>query len=146
MRLTSRFLPYWLRTLWYDQIYRRFNPAQKWLTKKIPRTWRDKPELMEELLFECLGNFWIDEEGGEMLKHQFEGDYELNTPERKRHYRKVYKALKEAWDWAKIREQQWEKCWETLDWKQSSEREEELSALDTKHLLNIIKYRKSMWT
>ena len=38
-----------------------FAPKQKWLTKKIPRHWSDKPELIRDILFECLVNF-IEEE------------------------------------------------------------------------------------
>ena len=38
-----------------------FAPKQKWLTKKIPRCWSDKPELIRDILFECLVNY-IEEE------------------------------------------------------------------------------------
>ena len=39
-----------------------FNPRQKWLTKKIPRTYCDKPELIRDILFNCLENF-VSEDG-----------------------------------------------------------------------------------
>jgi len=38
-----------------------FAPKQKWLTKKIPRHWSDKPELIRDILFECLVHY-IEEE------------------------------------------------------------------------------------
>lgn len=36
-------------------------PKQKWLTKKVPRGWSDKPELIRDILFECLVNY-VEEE------------------------------------------------------------------------------------
>lgn len=34
-----------------------FNPRQKWLTKQIPNTWCDKPELIRAVLFATLVDF-----------------------------------------------------------------------------------------
>lgn len=51
---------------WYEvkrHISCFLNPRQKWLTKKIPRTWCDKTELIPLILFECLVNYIEDEEG-----------------------------------------------------------------------------------
>lgn len=41
----------------------RFNPKQRWLTKKISRSWQDKPELIRDLLFEILVNYVESENG-----------------------------------------------------------------------------------
>lgn len=40
-----------------------FRPRQKWLTKKIPKTWCDKVELLPLLMFEILIRF-VEEENG----------------------------------------------------------------------------------
>jgi hypothetical protein len=46
-----------------------FNPKQKWLTKKIPRTWCDKPELIQSLLFEILVHYVEEEDGLREIDH-----------------------------------------------------------------------------
>ena len=38
-----------------------FKPKQKWLTETIPNSWKDKPELIRDILFECIIHF-IEEE------------------------------------------------------------------------------------
>lgn len=51
---------------WLDLRYKVsafLNPRQKWLTKKIPKEWCDKPELMRDLLFEFLINYVESENG-----------------------------------------------------------------------------------
>ncbi len=47
----------------FDKVRYFVNPRQKWLTKKIPKSWHDKDGLIEICLFECLVNFVEDEEG-----------------------------------------------------------------------------------
>ena len=51
---------------WYDLKYyisAFFNPRQKWLTKKIPKRWMDKPELIWLVLSEILVHYVEKEEG-----------------------------------------------------------------------------------
>lgn len=38
-----------------------FKPRQRWLTKTIPKDWKDKPELIRDILFECVVHY-IEEE------------------------------------------------------------------------------------
>lgn len=56
---------YWTRLK--DKIKYSFVNRQRWLTKKIPRTWRDKDSLIEIVLFECLKNYVEGEIGKEEL-------------------------------------------------------------------------------
>jgi hypothetical protein len=51
-----------------------FFPRQRWLTKKIPKTWCDKVELVPLVLFEILKNFVEDEEGLNQLDLDWETD------------------------------------------------------------------------
>ena len=51
---------------WKDLQYKLsafFNPRQKWLTKHVPNTWKDKPELIQDILFACLIHYVEEEEG-----------------------------------------------------------------------------------
>jgi hypothetical protein len=46
-----------------DHISNTLRPRQRWLTAKIPKSWCDKPELIELVLFEVLINFVEEEKG-----------------------------------------------------------------------------------
>lgn len=53
---------------WWDLRYdigNFFKPRQKWLTKTIPNSWKDKPELIRDILFECIIHYVESE------KHDF---------------------------------------------------------------------------
>lgn len=62
MNYKRLFRPYFWKAVWYE-ICAFFNPRQKWLTKHIPNTWRDKPELIQDILFACLVDYVEQEEG-----------------------------------------------------------------------------------
>lgn len=59
MKLFNKFTWY----LRWDAFKAFFNPRQKWLTKHIPNTWKDKPELVQDILFACLIHFVEEEKG-----------------------------------------------------------------------------------
>lgn len=50
-----------VRHWWYDHVVCHLRPRQKWLTKKIPKTWCDKTTLIPLVLFEMVVNF-VDSE------------------------------------------------------------------------------------
>ena len=91
---------------WWDLKYSLqclFNPKQKWLTKEIPRTWCDKPELIKSLLFTCLQNY-VEEEKGlrdeydwteDLLKKYVSEDYVA-------HVKKCDGALREAYNYITV--------------------------------------------
>lgn len=56
---------YW--TNFKDKIKYSFVNRQRWLTKKIPRNWNDKDNLIELVLFECLKHFVEKEIGKKSL-------------------------------------------------------------------------------
>lgn len=53
---------FWKYDVWYP-LCSWFNPRQKWLTKLIPNTWMDKPELIKDILFACLVHYVEEEKG-----------------------------------------------------------------------------------
>ncbi len=55
------FSHYWWRDLWYQQISSRLWPRQKWITKKIPRTWVDKDTLLEIVVLESLKHYCAED-------------------------------------------------------------------------------------
>ena len=53
---------HWRRDFWYSQISARLWPRNKWLTKKIPRTWVDKDTILEIAVLESLKHYVEGEE------------------------------------------------------------------------------------
>lgn len=142
-----RWLPYRVRSFLYDNIYRRLFPAQRWLTKKIPRTFRDIDDLMETCVFACLVAYWEDDRGEETIRYQFQCEYDNYTQDvdkRIAEYKDVYDKMKAAYEWAKIREQEYEKLFIVDGY--GFEYEQQLIETDSLHLSNIIKYRKYLWS
>jgi hypothetical protein len=62
MNIKRVFSKYFWNDIWY-KITAFFNPRQKWLTKHIPNIWKDKPELIQDILFACLVHY-VEEENG----------------------------------------------------------------------------------
>lgn len=98
------------RYFWYDIKYAissYFNPHQKWLTKVIPNTWMDKPELIRNLLFACLVNF-VEKDG--------EDCFEVNDWAWSEEKVELRKKLERAYDIIKVQipalEQEIEDMWE----------------------------------
>jgi len=77
---------------YYTQVSSRVNPRQKWLTKKIPRTWCDKVALIPTVLYACIINF--AEKDGEDAFDSIVWDDRVEREE-------AYKKLKEVYIWAK---------------------------------------------
>jgi len=48
---------HWWRDFYYTQISSRLRPRQRWLTKKIPRTWVDKDTILEIAVLESLKHY-----------------------------------------------------------------------------------------
>lgn len=133
---------HWWKRIWYTHVASRINPRSKWLTKHIPRVWADKDYIIETAVFQSLIHFWEPEgeDGESVLRYQFEGDHITEyDSEHLLQLRLMHHELKEAYEWAKIRDKKFEDF-------TSFENEAKLIEIDTGHLLNIIKYRKYLWT
>jgi len=86
-----KFVWWRLRDFWYEQVNSRWNPRQKWLTDKIPRTYCDKVELIPLLLYTCIIDFVEKEKALERI--DWEGSFEGGAEFREK--------LVECYDWAK---------------------------------------------
>jgi hypothetical protein len=53
-----------------------FKPRQKWLTRVVPRTWCDKPELMRDVLFAFIVDYVEVEDGLRFRGHDWKADLE----------------------------------------------------------------------
>ena len=139
----------------YQKVYRRFVPAQKWLFDAIGNIWVDKDFVIETALFESMIHFWEDERGEEMQRFQFECIESpcrsaALKPEDQEGYlmaRRLYAEMDKVYRYAKVRDQLWEEFWAGKhEPGQGWLKEQELKEIETEHLISIVKFRGSMWT
>jgi len=146
MRILSKY--FWRD--FYRDIRDFFWPRNKWLTDRIPNSWRDKDWLIEETLSAAIIHF-VDEEKG------FEETVWDDTPEKLDTYHKLNSAYHWfKWQRKSLEEKEGRDFEASLLEKHSSFQEfradlyydfaAKKEILDNLHLKNIIKYRKHLWT
>jgi len=138
-----------LKDFRYFQIKSRIFPSHRQIRKAIPRWWIDTDNLIEDVVFQALIEFWEPqgENGEEHLRYQctlsvdeYAGNSTISDIRKENAKRKrAYFALKIAYEWAKVRQQKHESA-------KSFEAMEPYRKLDTKHLSAIIRYRGMLWT
>lgn len=166
MKILSK---YFWKDLWYNQVSSRINPRQKWLTDKIPRTWRDADYIIETCVFESLIFFWEEDNGEETVRFQWEcpygAEYGMSAEDsvaRKNERKVVYDRLLAAYNWAKHGrvdgKAAYEKALETYYGLGSSKTnqkeglmvvgnlEDYLQKQDTFFLKEIVELRNHMWS
>jgi len=98
---------FWIKNLFYS-IRDFFNPRQKWLTKKIPRSWADKVWLIQLVAFESIVHFIEEEEAFDHI------DWSATQE-----HKEAAEAFKRAYQYVKIRipilEEKNEKLWNNKD-------------------------------
>lgn len=77
---------------------------QDWLRKEIPRSWRDKVNLIPDLLFTCLIHFVEEENGLSQLDIDWSEDITkgYTTQDYVNNCNKVYGDLKSAYEYVKV--------------------------------------------
>lgn len=153
------FSSYWWRDLWYQQISSRLWPRQKWITKKIPRTWVDKDTLLEIVVLESLKHYCAED--GEDVFHVLAQDSPEWQAEFMRQVKYHYElatqklvALQKELDaeWASIPHFNW-KDLNSGDRKSYDEiygkvdrLEKEIYDLQTEIMVWVVKNRNGLWT
>jgi hypothetical protein len=87
----------------YYKIRDMLFPRQRWLTKKIPKDWCDKPELIKIILFETLVHFVEEENGLSDLKVNWDEDISAGFIRQNAidHKRNILLRLNEAYSYIK---------------------------------------------
>lgn len=95
-KIVDKYVPFFIwvaytraKRIFHENITCRINPRQRWLVKKIPKTWCDKPELIPILLYEMVIHFVEKEECFKVTDWAGSGIAEEE------------KQLKEIYQWAK---------------------------------------------
>jgi len=128
-----------MKNLWLS-IKEFFSPKQRWLTKKIPNHWMDKPELIQLVLFETLIDYVENEEG---LKDQFDFSEDLQAGYIGQEYVDNVKAvdgeLRRVYNYIKNERKTLE---ESYDYRVY----EEMDKKDMEAMTTIVKYSGYLWT
>lgn len=128
-----------------------FFPQNRWAARSIPRTWEDFPELIERIGFNGLIFSWEEDNVGTSLEDNstYNWENELGEVEGKKENRKrkqIYKALKNAYEWAKTRDEKAKTIYNDLPGEARLRELELYEKEDEKHFMNIMKYRKHIWS
>lgn len=135
----------------FDKLKSYLFPQQKWLTKKIPKTWEDKPELIRNILFEILVNYVEEEEG---LQDQWDWEKEICAGHVSDKYvadiKKHDGELRAAYQYVKngrlLIEEYLDFILEKDDIKKYAEVEDYLQKRDIEIMTIIVKHHGKMWT
>ena len=155
------FNSYWWKDLYYNYVSCVIWPRQRWLTKVIPRTYRDKDTLIELILFKCLTEYCEVEIGLNNKTEIF--DVDENHPVRQIKFESElwenYKLLKEE---IPILEKQLDYEWSSIPtynldeiaikvvyddhYRKINELGNEIVLLKNQILEWIVKNRSSLWS
>ena len=158
----SKFRPFskwWCgRDIWYEQISSRIWPRQKWLLKKIPRTWVDKDSLLEIVVLECL-KYYVDKDGEDCFNN-------INTEADGQ--KEFYQEVRKYYDLITVKlvalQQELDAAWDAVPHRSLSDinksqpgdydriygevnrLEKEISDLKTEIMVWVVKNREGLWT
>ena len=149
---------HWWDDVWCKQFSFRWRPRNKWLTKKIPRTWADKDTILEICVLESLKHY-VDPEGEDcfhVINTECEGQKEFYG-EVRRNYELItqklptlQKELDAEWgnvpyrtlaDINKSTKGNYEKMYGKIN-----RLEKEIYDLQTQIMVWVVRNREGLWT
>lgn len=152
------FSHFWRDRIWYEHVSSRLRPRNKWLVKKIPRTWVDKDTLLEIVVLESLKHY-CDVDGEDcfnVIDTECESQREFYG-EVRRHYElatqklvALQKELDAEWDHVphrtladinKSTKDDYEKLYGKIN-----RLEQEIYDLQTEIMVWVVKNRNGLWT
>lgn len=159
------FNSHWWKDFWYNQISSRLWPRNRWLTKKIPRTWVDKDHILTICVLESLKHYIEGEEalGKDMCYFQSS----QNDPSYPEWQKTSDREVKQMYELITIKlpalEKQMEVEWENVpkqdimdintnkfDYQQIYGKidrlEKEIYDLQTEIMVWVVKNRNILWT
>lgn len=146
----------------YRYVYYLIKPNHKSLRKAIPREWSDLDNITEKFLNAVIVSF-VEEENGldqiemmnaslkktdEEIKNDW-GSVEIFWDYYETRY-KDYKKLQEIYNWVKVGKRGMQNYLESIDIDKNAKEfikvENDIYDRDTKHLTDLVRLRKYLWT
>jgi hypothetical protein len=155
---------HWWRDFWYSQISSRLRPRNRWLTKKIPRTWADKDTILEIAVLESLKHYVEGEEAlGKNMCHFESSQADPSFPEWQKETDKNVKHYYELTQKIDAMKKELEILWDNvpmtdlsavnvtkLDYEERYGKldrlEKEIYDLQTEVMVWVVKNRNCLWT
>jgi hypothetical protein len=131
-------IPYPIREFYYEKIKTIWAPQHSRIRKAVPKYWWDLDHVLQVVNFEIIKSFYEDEYMAGIVDWEGTGGDSL----------KFTKWLEEAYtyitSYRKVLEKQIENAYP--NYKKVEKLEKEMEDKDTEVLINLVKWRRHMWT
>jgi hypothetical protein len=131
-------IPYQIREFYYNKIKTIWKPQHTRIRKAVPRHWMDLDHVLQEVNFEIIKSFYEDEYKADIVDWEGTGGESLE----------FVKWLEEAYtyitSYRKVLEKQIDNAYP--NYKKVDKLEQEMEKKDTKVLIDLVKWRRHMWT
>jgi len=131
-------IPYQIREFYYNKIKTIWKPQHSRIRKAVPRYWWDLDHVLQEVNFEIIKSFYEDEYKAGIVDWEGTGGDSL----------KFIKWLEEAYtyitSYRKVLEKQIDNAYP--NYKKVEKLEQEMEKKDTEVLIDLVKWRRHMWT
>ncbi len=131
-------IPYPIREFYYNKIKTIWAPQHSRIRKAVPKYWWDLDHVLQEVNFEIIKSFYEDEYKADIVDWEGTGGDSLEFT----------KWLEEAYtyitSYRKVLEKQIENAYP--NYKKVEKLEQEMEDKDTAVLINLVKWRRHMWT
>ena len=133
-----RRIPYQARDFYWKHIRTIWRPQHSRIRKAIPKYWMDLDHVLQDVNFEIIKSFYEDEYKADIVDWEGTGGDAL----------KFTKWLEEAYtyitSYRKVLEKQIDNAYP--NYKKVEKLEKEMEDKDTKVLIELVKWRRHMWT
>lgn len=131
-------IPYQIREFYYNKIKTIWKPQHSRIRKAVPRYWWDLDYVLQEVNFEIIKSFYEDEYKADIVDWEGTGGDSL----------KFTKWLEEAYKYITIDRKELENQIDNAypNYKKVEKLEQEMEKKDTEVLIELVKWRRHMWT
>ena len=131
-------IPYQIREFYYNKIKTIWKPQHTRIRKAVPRYWWDLDHVLQVVNFEIIKSFYEDEYKADIVDWEGTGGDSL----------KFVKWLEEAYKYITVDRKELEKQIDNAypNYKKVDKLEQEMEKKDTQVLIDLVKWRRHMWT
>lgn len=133
-----RHIPYQIRDFYWMHIRTIWNPKHSRIRKAVPRHWMDLDHVLQNVCFEIIKSFYEEEYKADIVDWEGTGGEAMN----------FVAWLEEAYKYITIERPLLEKRIDNAypNYKKVEKYETEMEDMDTQIMIDLVKWRRSMWT
>ena len=131
-------IPYQIREFYYNKVKTIWAPQHSRIRKAVPKYWWDLDHVLQVVNFEIIKSFYEDEYKADIVDWEGTGGDSL----------KFTKWLEEAYKYITVDRKELEKQIDNAypNYKKVEKLEKEMEDKDTEVLIDLVKWRRHMWT